>query len=232
MRPKTLTGLVILRAAVIAGFLSLCLCGADAEASPILYNSGAPNGVYSVSQGYLLADDFILPIDTVLTNISGVEGDSWMLLKGEVKPVQLLFTGPLTPDGEGGYFVPPQLIEAGERYWLGILFGTLSDPCSTSSSFNTTAPNGTNRVMILSYTLGPLGGPGSLFCADAREVPYDFSSPFWTDQGFPPSVTDFSFQLRGESKSIPEPAPLLMLAFGLLAACSRYQRRRRIPPSR
>lgn len=193
----------------------ILILSAPATATPILYDNGAPTGDlgWSVSQGYLLADDFLFPVDTVLTGISGWDGDAWMILEGELEPNELLASGLV------GEAMPALRLEGGTRYWLGVLNGSLDDPCSNSASAWLTERNSTIAAHYLSYPFGPMS-PGIPLCeAGAPFPPYDFSAVYWSDGDFPTGGVDFAFQVHGNT--VPEPSLLLLFGASLTGVVIR-----------
>ena len=211
-----------MRSLLVSLSLSLLL-SATASAAPILYNNGSPLGPgsgYGVDSGYLLADDFIFPVDTILTGIGGWSGDSWMVLQGDTEPGGLIATGAF------GDPIDVRLT-GGKRYWLGVLNGSLGDPCHNSAGAALTARNGTLPAHYLSYP----GGPLNTFSPDCvAGVPYDFSSTYWSDDDMPIGGIDFAFELRG--RTIPEPSSLLLLGLGVgvLTVLRRNSRPGRVGP--
>ena len=205
---------------LLASFSVTLLLSVPASASPIAYDNGAPLGPglgYGVDSGYLLADDFMFPVDTLLTEIAGWSGDSWMILEGDTKPDGLVATG------DSGAPINLRLT-GGKRYWLGVLNGSLGDPCHNSAGGALTTRNGTLPAHYLSYPGGPLGTDSPDCVAD---MPYDLSSTFWGTDDMPVGGIDFAFELRG--RTIPEPAGVLLgsLVAGVLAAARRNARRDR-----
>jgi hypothetical protein len=180
------------------------LASAPAAAAPITYDNGAPDGgTWSVDQGYLLADDFVFPVDTLLTGILGWSGDSWMILEGDTTPVALVATGLMTD--------PISLpLMGGKRYWVGVLNGTLTDPCNNSAMASTTARNSTLSAHYMSYPAGPLF-PGDPECA----APEGYNFTIWGTDDLPSEGLDFAFELQGQT--IPEPASPILFGIGMLA---------------
>lgn len=207
---------VVGRLPVMLACAVLGLATLDVKAAPIVYDNGAPNGSYeSVDVSYLLADDFVFPVDTILTDILGWTGDSWMILRGDSSPDVLVAAGSF-----GNPIHVP--LAGGTRYWVGVANGSIDDPCSVSSSGPLADRNDSRPAHYLSYHLGPLNGGGSPLCdGGAPPPPYDFSSPYWGLDHF--SVEeDIAFQLVGVP--VPEPSLVLMTGAGILEA---FRRRRR-----
>ena len=209
-----------------------CLCGVlflavPASASPIItYDNGGPaGGGIGVSQGYLLADDFMFAIDTVALYVSGWGGTTWMILEGETQPNALVASGTVGAPLPGTGWLPigPVTLTGGTRYWLGILNGSLTDPCTNSASASLTDRNTTLSASMLSYPLGP-ANPG--LCAGGGGFPpYDFSSPYWSSNDFRAGGVDFSFQVIGTPAQVPEPVTWSLLGIGMAGAALRRRNR-------
>jgi hypothetical protein len=162
----------------------------------------------------LLADDFMFPLDTVLTDILGWPGDSWMILEGETQPEQLVATGLMTEP-------IAVTLTGGQRYWVGVLDGSLADPCNNSSTAFTTLRNDTPSAHYMSYPAGPLY-PGHPECND----PEGYNFFIWGTDDLPSGGLDFAFELRGQT--IPEPMDVTLLGIGAFGmVLKRHFRRHR-----
>ena len=206
-----------------------------AAAAPVVYDNGPSITSASAAIGFV-ADDFIFDVDTLVTgtNWPGSLPNAprqWLILTDspfDNKPTALFASG-LFDSGAPEMFTNPVLLQGGQRYWLAVFHGDLSDPCSVRAPFNASAPKGSEAAQI-SHPSGLLQ-PAEPFCTDIQGEPYDYGSGFWSHADFLNKVSgdpslDFgiAFQLFGTP--VPEPSLLILLALSGAASARRVRRRR------
>jgi hypothetical protein len=201
------------------------------NAAPISITTGAPDGSFdATSEWYLMADDFTLPVDTILTHIGspGHDYGTWLIFAGEPGlffPGDLLAYGDIGPlDSQGRFEVAHLLLTGGARYWYGFYHGRL-DECpafaATGSFFDGTSNPGSEIALVVTHSRRNCAGDVLEGWLDAFGAP----ASFWSREHLPDSFTDLSFTAYGQT--VPEPSVSMLVAAGTGALLRRWRSRSR-----
>jgi hypothetical protein len=220
---------------VLHSFVLALAAASTVDASAIMYDNGAPDGGRaSAAPWYLMADDFTLSANMVLTHVSGISSaGTWFIFDelippyptGLPRPGALLFSGAIDTGADGRVDVGRIPLVGGRRYWLG-QYRTGLDACSGGGSdFRTTTASHGARPMILQQNNLGTGGcdGGAVVDAAALQGGWDesFASPSsWSREHLWDDDIDFVFQLHGES-SVAEPSLLALCSVGIAWAMRR-----------